>query len=361
MFDEKASISDRKNWWEKFTNMYVQGGWTSQVKIRELKMKMPWKNLPAVFRREYLKSHTSEPERYFTMRQKLSESALDFFFRLNEAAVKMGIKYHKLKKERVEHIKRFLKNLKDSQLMVVLRKQRFKDLEDLVYVLKQDRDAVVDGCVSSSSQKRDFRADNIPSSRHRPNGVHSWASLRMKPDGTPKDMFVSKMERKRSVPKWSRRQSKCGSASGPIRTQPTPTEQDIHNAVYRTMENAGWRPHQSGSHSGWQPPRPGWQPPRPSKSDRNEFCEKCMKFGHKEHNCWIDMVCKRYGKYGHPVYACRAPPCPYCDKCHQDKCEDFETMETVKYLARNGVLKGVPPDILNKLLDGKADLGESLN
>ncbi|OWY92356.1 hypothetical protein PHMEG_00038682, partial [Phytophthora megakarya] len=41
MFDEKASISDRKNWWEKFTNLSVQGGWTSQVKIRELKMKMP--------------------------------------------------------------------------------------------------------------------------------------------------------------------------------------------------------------------------------------------------------------------------------------------------------------------------------
>ncbi|OWZ07547.1 reverse transcriptase [Phytophthora megakarya] len=150
MFDEKASISDRKNWWEKFTNMSVQGGWTSQVKIRELKMKMP--------------------------SVKSSESASDFFYRLNEAAVKAGIKYHKSKKEREEHIKRFLKNLKDSQLKVVLRKQRFKVLEDLVYVLKQDRDAVVDGDAvvdeydSSSSPKRDFRADNIPSSRHRPKG-----------------------------------------------------------------------------------------------------------------------------------------------------------------------------------------------
>ncbi|OWY94826.1 hypothetical protein PHMEG_00035336, partial [Phytophthora megakarya] len=138
MFDEKASISDRKNWWEKFTNMPVQGGWTNQLE-----------NLTAEFRRKYLKSRTSEPERYFTVRQKSSDSALDFFYRLNEAAVKAGIKYYKSKKEREEHIKRFLKNRKD-------------------YQLKQDRYAVVDGYDSSSSQKHDFRADNILSSRHRP-------------------------------------------------------------------------------------------------------------------------------------------------------------------------------------------------
>ncbi|OWZ01770.1 hypothetical protein PHMEG_00026783 [Phytophthora megakarya] len=132
MFDEKASISDRKNWWEKFTNMSVQvRDWRGQLPKH---VQSSWMNLSAEFRREYLKSRTSEPERYFMMRQKSSESALDYFYHLNGAAIKAGIKYRKSKKEREEHIKRFLKNMKDAQLKVVMRKQRFKDLEDLVYV-----------------------------------------------------------------------------------------------------------------------------------------------------------------------------------------------------------------------------------
>jgi hypothetical protein len=39
-FDEKASIGDRKFWWERFLNMTDQGGWTNQIKLLELKMKM---------------------------------------------------------------------------------------------------------------------------------------------------------------------------------------------------------------------------------------------------------------------------------------------------------------------------------
>jgi hypothetical protein len=39
-FDEKASIGDRKSWWERFLNMTDQGGWTDKVKLSELKMKM---------------------------------------------------------------------------------------------------------------------------------------------------------------------------------------------------------------------------------------------------------------------------------------------------------------------------------
>ncbi|OWY97449.1 LOW QUALITY PROTEIN: hypothetical protein PHMEG_00032012 [Phytophthora megakarya] len=75
-----------------------------------------------------------------------------------------------------------------------------------------------------------------------------------------------------------------------------------------------------------------------------------MKFGHMEHNCWIDMVCERCGKNGYPGHACRALTATSATKIN------FETMETVKDLARNGVRKGVPPDILKKLLDGKADV-----
>ncbi|EGZ13526.1 hypothetical protein PHYSODRAFT_246104 [Phytophthora sojae] len=39
-FDEKAPLGDRHTWWEKFTNISVQGGWFDQTEVRELKMKL---------------------------------------------------------------------------------------------------------------------------------------------------------------------------------------------------------------------------------------------------------------------------------------------------------------------------------
>ncbi|EGZ07014.1 hypothetical protein PHYSODRAFT_341173 [Phytophthora sojae] len=121
-FDEKAPLGDRRTWWEKFTNISVQAGWSDQTKVRELKMKLSpaarnWrgqlekhvqsnrKRFVQEFRRKYLKLRTSESERYYTMRQKTSETPMEFFYRLSEAAVKAGIKYRKSKKERKQHVK----------------------------------------------------------------------------------------------------------------------------------------------------------------------------------------------------------------------------------------------------------------
>ncbi|KAE8967322.1 hypothetical protein PR001_g28138, partial [Phytophthora rubi] len=126
-FDEKASMGDRRSWWERFVNMSVQGGWTDKMMISELKMKMSsavrnwrgqlskhvqnnWRRLSGEFKRKYLKARTSESERYYTMRQKSNESAMEFLYRLNEAAVKAGIRYKKGKKYSIHHIKRFSKN-----------------------------------------------------------------------------------------------------------------------------------------------------------------------------------------------------------------------------------------------------------
>ncbi|KAE9208682.1 hypothetical protein PF002_g19327 [Phytophthora fragariae] len=153
-FDEKASMGDRRSWWERFVNMSVQGGWTDKMKISELKMKMSsavrncrgqlskhvqsnWRRLSGEIKCKYLKARTSESERYYTMRQKSSESAMEFFYRLNEAAVKAGIRY---KKDSAHHINRFIKNLRDQQLKAILRNTRFHNLDDLESVLQQDED-----------------------------------------------------------------------------------------------------------------------------------------------------------------------------------------------------------------------------
>ncbi|GMF57157.1 unnamed protein product [Phytophthora fragariaefolia] len=93
-FDEKASLSDRRTWWNRFLNMTEQGGRTDKVKLSELRMKMSsavrnwrgllpkhiqadWKMLSRESRHKYLKTRTSESERYFTMKQK-SQKLLHF-------------------------------------------------------------------------------------------------------------------------------------------------------------------------------------------------------------------------------------------------------------------------------------------
>ncbi|KAE8966428.1 hypothetical protein PR001_g28411 [Phytophthora rubi] len=60
---------------------------------------------------------------------------MEFLYRLNEAAVKAGIRYKKGKKYSIHHIKRFSKNLRDQQLKAILRDTRIHNLDDLEYVL----------------------------------------------------------------------------------------------------------------------------------------------------------------------------------------------------------------------------------
>ncbi|KAG3137596.1 hypothetical protein PI126_g17327 [Phytophthora idaei] len=79
-FDTKASLRERTSWWERLMNMASQGGWSSKMRIQELKLKLPstardwfnqppksiqrdWKELAAAFRKKYCKAHTSYSER----------------------------------------------------------------------------------------------------------------------------------------------------------------------------------------------------------------------------------------------------------------------------------------------------------
>jgi hypothetical protein len=194
-FDEKAERSDRRDWWEQFMNLANQGGWTDQVRLRELKMKkslpvhnwrgqlskhvqQDWTRLSSEFVKKYLRSLTSESDRYYTMKQKPNESAMEYFYRLNEAGIKAGVRYKKSKKDCAQHIKRFVKNLKSAQLKTILGNQRFRNLEDLEYVLQQDEDLNLNEGYESSSSNRDFRADNVPHERFKRRPGRAYVALR---------------------------------------------------------------------------------------------------------------------------------------------------------------------------------------
>ncbi|POM70779.1 Hypothetical protein PHPALM_12734, partial [Phytophthora palmivora] len=150
-FDTKASLRERMHWWERFANMAAQGGWSTKMRIQELKLKLPgaardwfnqlpkhtqrdWRELASAFRKKYCKARSSYSERYFTMEMKNSESALNFFYRLNSAAGKADIDFRKSSKRLEKHIRRFITKLRDTRLKTSLQGQRFRNIADLEYV-----------------------------------------------------------------------------------------------------------------------------------------------------------------------------------------------------------------------------------
>ncbi|EGZ07945.1 hypothetical protein PHYSODRAFT_250253 [Phytophthora sojae] len=156
-FDTKASLRERVHWWERFANMAAQGGWSTKMRIQELKLKLSgaardwfnqlpkhtqrdWKELASAFRKKYCKARSSYSERYFTIEMKNSESALDFFYRLNSAAGKADIDFRKSSKRLEKHIRRFITKLRDTRLKTSLQDQRSRCIADLEYALEQDED-----------------------------------------------------------------------------------------------------------------------------------------------------------------------------------------------------------------------------
>ncbi|EGZ06996.1 hypothetical protein PHYSODRAFT_530489, partial [Phytophthora sojae] len=359
-------------------------------KVRELKMKLSpaarnWrgqlekhvqsnrKRFVQEFRRKYLKLRTSESERYYTMRQKTSETPMEFFYRLSEAAVKAGIKYRKSKKERKQHVKRFLKNLRDSQLKAILANQKIRSLDDLEDILEQQEDLNLDGGYDTPPPRRDYRAGNIQDSRFKPRR-RAFVATSDGESGYESEGRV-RFEDEVEEAKLPQAESKEPSRRAPAEVAPSaPTvaqipEPELRQAIFKAIEQSGWRPPTQGdSHPGWQSPRPGWQSPRPGwqsprreNPDRNEFCEKCLKFGHKEQNCWTEIVCDRCNRKGHPGYACRVKPCLRCGKIHEGTCGDYDALEAVKKLARKGMLQDLPPPLRKQLLGEEANPGSPLN
>ncbi|OWZ20217.1 hypothetical protein PHMEG_0005399 [Phytophthora megakarya] len=74
-------------------------------------------------------------------------------------------------------------------------------------------------------------------------------------------------------------------------------------------------------------------------------CDNCNGIGHRAENCWTDLICENCHWTGHPTQLCKTLPSKKCVR-----------------LARQGIVKGQPTLMLNRLLAAKADPGNaSLN
>ncbi|OWZ12004.1 hypothetical protein PHMEG_00014900 [Phytophthora megakarya] len=151
-FNEKASLSDRIRWLEKFQSMTISGGWSDKTKVYQLKLKLSstvrdwrsslrtdtrrdWKKFLKAFRGNYGKARTTDSEKYYTMAQRKSETLREFYY--HKTAAKAGIDIRSTSKLRDQHVKTFIRKLTDKQLRATLQGQRIWSMTDLEFILKQ--------------------------------------------------------------------------------------------------------------------------------------------------------------------------------------------------------------------------------
>ncbi|OWZ11255.1 hypothetical protein PHMEG_00015749 [Phytophthora megakarya] len=173
-FDEKDSLSERTRWSKRFQTLAFQCGWSDKMKVYELPLKLyssvrnwrsqlsphvrsDWTRFSKEFKTKYCTSKMSDSEKYYTMKQRIVKVPW-----ISSAADRADIRYKKPERNREQHVKRFTHRLVDTQLKHILKSQRFRSLDDLEYVLKQQEDDWDDESQKTSSNKaRDFRADNL--------------------------------------------------------------------------------------------------------------------------------------------------------------------------------------------------------
>ncbi|GMF32152.1 unnamed protein product [Phytophthora fragariaefolia] len=322
-FDEKAPLAVWTRWLERFQSIAVQGDWREKVKIYEMKLKLSaavrnWRaNLRSKVRREwkkflkefcemYCEEKISDSERYYTMLQRKSESPLEFYYRLNKVVDKAGIDFDSSSKQRERHLKVFTKKLLDSRLRTTLQ--------------------------AKASGSYEIWTDNDWHGRFQPKRS-GRAYVIQDEDSLDEDeddrevRFHDVVEEVPNVPSAvspAAGSAQPGSYSGKDGSQ----TQDISSAVFRIIENSGWRPPPNGEF------RPAPRSPRFEDRNRTKFCERCSDFGHSTESCWSDLKCDRCGRKGHPAQLCRVRPCSFCKKFHEDQCGEWKKSQAVKTLAR---------------------------
>jgi len=349
--------------------LVVQGGWTDEVKIYEMKLKLSgpvrnwranldpkisrkWKPFLKEFREMYCKAKTSGSERYYTMIQKKSESPLEFYYRLNKVADKAGIKFDSSTKQRERHLKVFIKKLTDSRLRTTLQGQRLHRLSDVEYVRKQHEEMNQDDDTDTPASRRDFRADNVARDLFRPK--RSGRAYTVQEESDPEDEDEKQVRFSDAVEEVPVQESAMVAAAAPspeAASASVSKSEDLSEVVLRVLEYSSWRPPPAGDFRS-EPPSPRFGSP-----NANKFCDNCKQFGHPTESCWADIECDQCHRMGHPARACRTRPCTWCNKFHEGKCDEWKALQAIKTLARQGALKNLPPSILKQLQIGDVNSG----
>ncbi|OWZ06452.1 hypothetical protein PHMEG_00021296 [Phytophthora megakarya] len=304
----------------------------------------------------------SDSENYNTMKQRKAMAPLGFLYRLNAAADRADIRYKKSERRHKQHVKRFTYRLADSQLKSILKSQRFKSMDDLEYVLKQQEDDWDDDSQSVPSTKaRDFRADNLRQGRLKTKYPERAYATQSGDDSDPDERHVIFED---EVLENSPAQESAEFRESPPENQ-GPGMTILTHHVLKVMENSGWNKpgHMAQQGKARQSNgNPGSPSPRYDDPDRDMRCDNCNGIGRRADNCWADLICENSHRTGHPTQLCKTLPCKKCGKFHDGRCDNWEMLESIARLARQGIVQDLPTPMLGRLLAVKADPGDgSLN
>ncbi|OWZ05999.1 hypothetical protein PHMEG_00021812 [Phytophthora megakarya] len=209
------------------------------------------------------------------------ETSLQFFWRLNAAAVKAEVK--------------FIKKLRNNQLKTALEGHRFQSIADLVRALRHLEDVWREEGYDSPAPKkpRDFRADNVHQGRSQNRGPTRRQGRAFMTQGDAEPTQDSEFQHESQGPEVFADQAEAHSK--PISEFP---HSGVGGEVFRVAENQHWKSPN---------PHPGQGAARPENCD--VFCEKCRKWGHPKVNCWTGMICERCQGKRHPARVCTRTPC----------------------------------------------------
>ncbi|OWZ01468.1 hypothetical protein PHMEG_00027133 [Phytophthora megakarya] len=241
------------------------------------------------------------------MKMRSSETALQFFYRLNAATVKAEIPFQTSSKRRELHLRRFVKKLKDVQLKTALEGHQFQSISEVERVLSRHEDVWrEDGYETPRTTTRDARADNLPRGGLKPRRPGHAFFTQNVDSGTPPVVEKHVQFQTPEVEEQPRVADPETPEYGPddyVPLMPEMAEESYEG--YRVSE---WSEQQR-------------------MENRNTFWEKCKKWGLPEANCWQDVgiALKRDIR---PESVER---------------NDWRVFKTVKHLASQGMLNDTVP------------------
>ncbi|OWY92004.1 LOW QUALITY PROTEIN: hypothetical protein PHMEG_00039163 [Phytophthora megakarya] len=140
---------------------------------------------------------------------------------------------------------------------------------------------------------------------------------------------------------------------------PGMTMEELTQHVLKVMENSGWNKPGHMAHQGkarQSNSHPGSPSPRYDNPDQDMRCDNCNGIGHRAENGWADLICKTWTSYS-------AMQDPTVQEVWQvPRWSLLGDARVDCRLARQGIVKGLPTPMLDRLLAVKADPDdESLN
>ncbi|OWZ11450.1 LOW QUALITY PROTEIN: hypothetical protein PHMEG_00015525 [Phytophthora megakarya] len=215
---------------------------------------------------------------------------LDFLYRLNVAADRAVIRYKKSERRRIQHVKLFTHRLVDSQLKNILKGPRFKSIDDLEYVLKQQEDDWDDENQDTSSTKHRI-SGRTTFGRHKtkyPGRAYGAQSGDQFESDERHVMFEDEVVENPTTQEAT--ESREVSIENKV-TSMTMEELTQHllkvmdNSVSKGIWNTTVKVRQNNGH-------PGSPSPRYGNPDRDMRCDNCNGIGYRADNCWTDLICE---------------------------------------------------------------------